>query len=263
MNSTVIEKIKKLFSLANSDNPHERDLALAKAQRIATENNVDLALLDLSDAGTVKEEEMVEDKFSIGKQLSAHKRFVSSIVTEVCGVEVVYWNHFSGRQISFLGPKSSVEFAKWLYGYLVDEYVRRWNYERKANNLPAAHRNTFYLGVYHGQRTKIREEKAAAESEAIQRRADKAIDEIPGNPITLDATVRESAEFTRSQTVAGLTQKYALVVQDQTSKRKEFLNKLHPRLGTLRSTNVRVRCHDTYSSGSAHGRSIGLNRPLN
>jgi hypothetical protein len=197
---------------------------------------------------------MIEDKFEIGRVLSAHKRFVTSIVTEAAGVEVVYWHGYGGRQVSFLGPKSSVEFAKWLYAFLVDEYVRRWNYERKANQLPAAHRNTFYLGIYHGQKQKIRDAKREAEESAISRHASvSSVAPIEGD---VDPVVHQAR-------TAELTQKYTLVVQGQTARRKDFLKKLHPRLGTLRSSAVRVRSHDTYSSGTSHGRSIGLNRPLN
>lgn len=260
MNSNVLEKIKKLLSLATSDNANERDAALAKAQRIAVENNVDLALIDMSTVGLVKEEEMIEDKFSIGRTLSAHKRFVTSIVTQAAGVEVVYWNSYNaGRSVSFLGPKSSVEFARWLYSFLLDEYVRRWNYERKAFSLPAAHRNTFYLGIFHGQQQKLREAKEEAESAAITRHVQAAAVQPE---VSFDESSPSPADFVTTKT-AELTQRYTLAVQNQTASRKAFLNKLHPRLGTLRSSRVSIRSHDTYSSGTSHGRSIGLNRPLN
>lgn len=262
MNSNVLEKIKKLLSLATSDNANERDAALAKAQRIAVENNVDLALIDTSTVGLVKEEEMIEDKFSIGRTLSAHKRFVTSIVTEAAGVEVVYWNGYGGRSVSFLGPKSSVEFARWLYSFLLDEYVRRWNYERKAFSLPAAHRNTFYLGIFHGQQQKLREAKEEAESAAISRHAQTAVlTAFEATDVSAAGTDNEPA--TVEEKTAELTQRYTLAVQNQTASRKAFLKKLHPRLGTLRSNRVSIRSHDTYSSGTSHGRSIGLNRPLN
>lgn len=248
MNSTVIERIKKLLSLAQSDNANERDAALAKAQRIATENEVDLALLDLSDVGVVKEEELVEDKFSIGRRLDPHKRFVAAVVAKVCNVQAIYWSGNGGRQISFLGKKSDVAFAVWLYSFLLDEYVRRWNYTRKSLDLPADHRNTFYLGVQRGQLAKIEEEKQAAAREAILGRAQ------------TDAAQAGVDVETKRAEYAG---KYQLAMVNDAARVDAFKRKLHPRLGTIRYSSTRVRSNDTYSTGFSHGRSIGLNRPLN
>lgn len=261
MNSSCIEKIKKLLSLAQSDNANERDNALAKAQKLAVENNVDMALLDLSDVGVVKEEELVEDRVELGRQLSAHKRFVTQIVTKAAGVEVVYFTGRHNKAVSFLGTKSSVEFAKWLYSFLLDEYVRRWNYTRKAQNLPATHRNTFYLGVRDGQLQKIREAKIEAEQSTISRHAQNDLlrEGIEGGA---GPEVPSPAALVANKTTE-LTQRYTLVVQGQEARRKDFLKTRHPKLGTLRSNRVSVRSHDTYASGTSHGRSIGLNRPLN
>lgn len=256
MNSSCIEKIKKLFALAQSDNANERDAALGKAQRIATENNIDLALLDLSDAGVLKEEEMVEDKVEAGNRFEVHKKFAANIVSQVCRVDLVYWTG-RAKQISFIGKKSDVEFAKWLYPFLLDEYVRRWNYERKANGLPAGHRNTFFLGIKRGQEIKIRDEREAAERETILSRAKTSVAEAAqaGVPDNVEAAVA-----TKQAEYAG---KYQLATVNEDTRRESFKNKLHPRLGTMRSSRVSIRSHDTYSSGLSHGRSISLNRPLN
>lgn len=271
MNSSCVEKIKKLLSLAQSDNANERDAALAKAQRIATENEVDLALLDLSDVGVVKEEELVEASIDVGARLDVHKKFVARIVKQVCNVELLYgWNcrnengvYKRDQTVNFLGKKSDTEFAKWLYPFLLDEYVRRWNYERKAHDLPVSHRNTFFLGVKDGQEQKIAEERRAARTQSIARHVQASVASVsssveggagPGEPSQHDFVQAKTAE---------LTQKYTLVVQGDESRRKDFLKKKYPSTRTMRSTRVSIRSHDTYSSGSAHGRAIGLNRPLN
>lgn len=254
MNSNVLDKIKKLLSLANSDNANERDLALAKAQSIAIENDIDLALLDTSDVGLVKEEPMVEDEVEIGSRIEVQKKFAAHVVKEVCMVEVIYnWRYTDGKKkntVNFLGKKVNVDFAKWLYSFLLDEYMRRWNYERKTNHLPLSHRNTFFLGVKDGQWQKIREEGNATRNASLARHATAAV----GADAAPEAVKAKQAE---------LGQKYSLALVDEKNKRKSFLNQKYPRFSTMRSTRVSVRSHDTYSSGTAHGRSIGLNRPLN
>lgn len=269
MNSTCIEKIKKLLSLAQSDNANERDAALAKAQRIATENEVDLALLDLSDVGIIKEEALVEESIDVGLRLDVHKKFAARIVKLVCNVELLYgWNcrvvdgiYKRDQTVNFLGKKTDAEFAKWLYPFLLNEYVRRWNYERKAHGLPISHRNTFFLGVRDGQEQKIWEERTAARRESITRHAQVAATvEHNGNadgdllsPACPDVQTR-AVEF---------NQRYTLAVQGEETRRKSFVKEKYPHLSSMRSTRVSIRSHATYSSGTSHGRSIGLNRPLN
>lgn len=268
MNSSVIEKIKKLFALAQSDNAHERDTALAKAQRIATENQVDLALLDLSSVGVVKEEALTEEELTLGKRLEVHKKFVARIVRDACNVDILYRSTDIGfdsqkhretgvygrlQTLSFLGKVSDVTFAKWLYPFLLDEYVRRWNYERKAHDLPAGHRNTFFLGVFEGQNQKLAAERNSAKRDAIARHA-------AATPVSVAGV--ESAPAVSTERVTELTQKYALTVVNEQSRRRAFLKEKYPRTHTMRSSAVSIRSHDTYAAGTAHGRSIGLNRPI-
>lgn len=250
MNSSLIERIKKLLSLAQSDNANERDAALAKAAALAAEHDVDMSLLDLSDVGRVKEEEMLEDETLVGRRLDPRTKFVTVIVRDFCKVEAVYGHNSGHRTVCFLGRKSDVSYAKWLFAYLNEEYMRRWNMERKLHGLPGSHRNTFFLGMKNGQHARMQEEQDNAEQAAIARHAGVAA--VEG--------VAPVAAVT-AQRVADLSQRYQLVKLDESKLRKKFMTDKYPTLRSI-STRVSVRSHDTYSSGMAHGRSMSMARPL-
>ena len=246
MDNNTVERIKKLLSLATSDNANERDAALAKAQRIAAENNVDMALLDLSDVGRVKEEEMLDDEVDVGRRLDPRVKFISVIVRDFCNVDLVFGRAGYNRTVNFFGRKGDVSYAKWLFGYLNDEYMRRWNMERKLHNLPGGHRNTFFLGVKNGQHAKLRDEKEAAEAAALNRHASASgVDE---------AVVSSKREEYRG--------KFQLATVNEKTLRQKLVRDKYPSLRTA-YTRVSIRSHDTYASGQAHGRSMTMNRPLN
>lgn len=244
MNSIVVEKIKKLLSLGQSDNPNERDLALAKAQALATEHEIDMALLDLSDVGRVKEEEMNESEVLVGKRFDVQRRFVGQVVKTFCKVEWVRgWrvNPETGRTevtMCFLGRKSDTELAKWLYSYLMDEYTRRWNAEARLKGLPGSHRNTFFLGLRDGQLARIAEEGKSTEQTVI--------------------AAREASAPT-----VNVAQKLQLARVDEETARKAFTAQKYPSLRSARARGITLRSNDTYSSGTAHGRTMSMNRPLN
>ena len=58
MNQNLLNKLQKLLALGNSASEHESQLAIEKAQELAAENNIDLAIVALQDQ-TVTPEEMV------------------------------------------------------------------------------------------------------------------------------------------------------------------------------------------------------------
>lgn len=251
MNSTVVEKIKKLLSLAQSDNQNERNLAMSKATALATEHEIDMALLDLSDVGKLVEEKMDEAEIIIGKRYDVQRRFIGQVVRDFCNVEWVRgWKSDlatgqSGQTFCFLGRKSDTALATWLYSYLMEEYARRWQQEKKLHDLPASHRNTFFLGLRDGQMERIRTDRREAQNAALARRVVSPVSEATPH------------------TVEGMTQKLQLARIDEKALREDFTKKKYPSLRYSHARSITLRSHNTYSSGTAHGRSMSMARPLN
>lgn len=239
MDSPSIEKIKKLLSLAQSDNQNERDAALAKASAFAAEHNIDLALIDLSTVGVVKEEPIIKDDLEEGthRHRPVERRFISSLVKHHLNVEVVFDR---GRgSWAFIGRTQDVEFAKWFASTLLEEFPRRWA-TYKANELQdikglqtVRYKNTFYYGLYHGLSGKF--EKAKREAEQSR----------------LDGAQQPDVR-----------QRYALVVQNEAKRREAAMKAFYPRLRYTSSAPVRVHSNVVYSAGRAHGATISCNRPL-
>ena len=248
MTSQLIERIKKLLSLAQSDNANERDAALAKAQALATEHQIDMALIDRTTCGVIQEEKFEKDLCEIGRRRTAKIRFISWLLQSHFNVSVVW----SGSTIVFVGRTSDVQFAKWLFSYFQEEFARRWN-EYKLGELTEQgisdarpYLNTFLYGCYQGLDSKLDEEREAAKAQHLETRA------VAQDAAHVSA-IRED-----------LGNRYALVVREEKDKRDEALKDFFPRLSSGRGYHgVRIRNHGTFSAGERAGRSISTNRPLN
>lgn len=244
MTSRILEKIKKLLALGQSDIPAERDAALAKAYAIAAENKIDLALLDMSLVGVVAEEKFEKGEYRMGRY-TAKQRFIGYIVSNFFNVSLVK----SWKDIVFIGRASDVTFAKWLWGYLDEEFDRRWDYYRRSElsgldgPCTAAYRNTFFLGLYRGLDAKLRTER----------------DELQNRKF---AEVAVAAPVARD--VSEVQNTYFLAVQDESKKIEAAKAEFFPSLRQGRAHRaVVVRSHSVLSAGRAIGGSIRISRTLN
>lgn len=263
MTSAIIEKIKKLLSLGNgTEFARERDLALGKAAALAASHNIDLALLDLSDIGVVKDEPIIKEDAVIGTSRTrpVEHRFIYGIIVRYFEVDMVRgWR----CQWTFIGTKQNVEFARWLFGYLVEEFNRRWTYYRKTELAALdpirarAYRNTFMYGLWQGLDEKLREARAAEESARINTAV--AASASADAPNTSTAV---PVERPRPVTAEELKNRYALVVQDAKAKREAATREFFPSLRTGRASRTSIRDHGTLSAGRASGRTISCARPL-
>lgn len=267
--SAVIERVKKLLALSTSDNPNERDQALAKANALIAEHQIDMVLLEGDDSKPEAFDEVeivhglrlpVETKF-IGWLIGEHFR-VQTINSNKCIREAVYIDgcHVSnsvwGKVRRYVGRKSDVEFARWLHDYLLEEFRRRWAYYKNAHNAPAGDRNTFIYGMYQGLDAKLTEEREKAEETHIE----KIAAFIPSSVPVSDGVAQQTELLQRA---GHLTEKYQLAVQSEKESLATELARRYPRLSSGRSSRLTIR-HGSSSleAGRATGRNISLNRPL-
>lgn len=236
MTSPLIEKIKKLLSLANSDNANERDLALAKANALAHEHSIDMALIDLTTVGVVQEEEMVNDDETAieGSRKPVELKFLAWLLQKYFKVDIIWHTTWRGGQrvitVSFVGRKSDVALAKWLHSYLLAEMRRRWRDARLSEGFTLSAKNSFLYGMYLGMCVKLDAERSALEAEKFSPAPD-------------------------------LKARYTLAVVDETKKRKQAVSKFHGSIRVVRST-VRTSNGSAMSSGQAAGRNVSFARPL-
>jgi len=112
----LIEKLKKLFSLANSANQHEAEAALGMANRLMTEHQIALADIDFSDSGSVTREDMELD----GGRQSTWLASLAGNAAMLYDAQAFYYSGRSGPnlQLLFVGTPPDIAAAKMTFTYL-------------------------------------------------------------------------------------------------------------------------------------------------
>lgn len=235
MNSVLSEKIQKLLRLA-SNNPsvEEAASALAKAQALATEAGLDLAVLSLQ--GNEPQREEIDEKFvDCGKRFPVEYKFVGAVIKQFLGVSILNHGGRCGRSISFIGPKSDTAFAIWLYGYLVEEFYRLWETYRKKNPLVSTcFKNSFYFGIHSALIDKIAASKQTVINQCV--------------PV---------AQFSAET----IKEHFALMVVKQNEEIAKFIDDKYARIRKTTAQKISVRA-DIMADGYKAGQTISLNRPL-
>jgi len=234
MNTIILEKLKKLLQLHKGQTGAESDLALEKAQALATQHNIDLALAVVEEP--VKEE-FVEGEYIEGKRQGVAQRFISNILSEHFKVKIIYsGSRFSGRKILFLGRKSDVDFAIYVQSFLKNHMMSSWQYYQKVNKAPVSHRATFLESFARGLDLKLTEAKKKQEDESFG---------------GLAPEIREDSR-----------NKYALVIQTEKEERENFVKKKYEKL--YKTTRARLPLYGGNASqaGFSSGYTTNIARPL-
>lgn len=124
-NEKILRKIKKLLALSKSPNPHEAASALAMAQKLMAENQINQSQVECSQAHT-------KQKTAIKSARYVH--MLIAIVKKAFGVDVYLSNRYPGcwcenkMHIVFFGTEERPEVAS----YCFDVLYRRLQAARKA-----------------------------------------------------------------------------------------------------------------------------------
>jgi hypothetical protein len=219
----IIEKLRKLLRLGESSNIHEAELAMQRAQELATKWKISLA--ELSEADQAPEDFVREDvRF---QKRTFHQRFIDRIINKHFNVSVVFRS--SGLGVWYIGKPSDIAFARFVNDYLAGEFPHQYTLFRKT--CPdVAHRHTFFWGMYRGLDEKLTEARKATERR-----------EFVGRP---DAESR-----------------YQIVVINERDQRKLALAKFFPKLGKSRQ-NVHMNNAASFHAGQTAGRNVNIARPI-
>lgn len=148
---SIIEKIKKLLSLANSDNEHEAQIASERAQALLLKHNISQATVERAQA------EFVGEKFDF-KRKPVEMKFIHSILGQFFFIEIVYSRHKGHYQ--FFGTEENVQTALYVEGFLNHAFKRLYKAEAKRRGWShGKHKNAFFLGVYKGLCEKLEAQK--------------------------------------------------------------------------------------------------------
>lgn len=238
MNLDLTSKIQKLLRLSlNNPSQKEAESAMAKAQELAVAAGIDLAVLELQ-GQRPKKEEITEEFVDSGKRFPIEYKFITGVVTKFLDVTILFHgNRDYGRKVSFIGPKTESEFAKWLYSYLIDEFYSLWEDYRTKNPLVGTKlKNSYYLGIYNALIRRI----DAIKSETINNNSANVVGFAP-------ETVQKQ---------------YAVMIVTKKEEINQFVGKKYPKLKKGYAAASFRADSNVINDGYNAGQNISLNRPL-
>jgi len=235
MNTEIFNKLIKLLNLSKGGTQNEAEIALEKAQAIAAEHGIDLAVVALQ-GGEPEKIEMVEQSVEANKRVNVLQKYANWIIQSHFHVWVIYkGSRNEGRNISFLGDKKDVDFALYLNSYIQEEFERRWKYYKDTNNLPVSYRATYTYNLYRGLDSKLTESNTKVTSEKF------------------DSYAPDMKEKVKN--------KYEMILSDKKSKIKQFVSSCFP---SLRSSSTRIndKGGSVGSDAFTEGTTMNLSRPI-
>lgn len=136
MNQKIIEKIKKLLSLAKSNNENEALSSIAKARELMAKYKIEISEVKESDNET--KENIIKDNFGVihnGRQIWKYR--LSSIIADNFGC-YCYVN-FADNNIKILGKETDVKVVQQLilFGISIiekesDKLVKEYRRQKKS-----------------------------------------------------------------------------------------------------------------------------------
>ena len=243
MNEQILSKLQKLLALSKGGSENEAQLALEKAQELATRYNIELATVAARDPSVEEKIELVEEKVSFGRRLPTLQKYASWLLMAHFGVKLIYhwgYNPYNQRvkQLLILGDKRDVEFAKYVNSFVQEDMQRRWEYYKKSHNLATRYKSTWMYNCWRGLDSKLKEAKQKVEEASFA---------------SVDLSLRVGED---------VKQTYTLMLADKSSKVAQFVSERHPNLRSHSTARIRNHGGSVASDGFATGRTMNIARPL-
>jgi len=159
MNNKILDLIKKLLSLATSDNENEAKLASSKATELLTKHNLDMQQLNYATA------EYIEENLFEGLKVTNEFKYVSGILVKHFNVRIIKDLRGASTTIRILGDKTNVEVATYTYEYLTIAFKRLFKQWSEENGGSVRDRSSYYYGLVKGFNEQMEQAKKKVESE--------------------------------------------------------------------------------------------------
>lgn len=170
----VLRQIKALLNLSRdrAAQPGEMEAAMAKAQELLLKYNLDMADVHAySEEKRNTEEPLSEQPGHKRKKLYRVDKHLLRLFANFknFGVRVILLQDYDRTTYPiFLGRKTNVVTAAFLYEYLREEFSRRWSAHQKFTGVDNSSKNDFFFGMYLGINDKLREMREEIERKAQQ-----------------------------------------------------------------------------------------------
>jgi len=151
----LLDTIQRLIALSSSSNENESAMALARAEKLMAEHNISMADLETQ---KVRANYGEQDVYCRGRA-SLKDPFLCGILQDFFFVRAIYIPQGKGKgrktTLRFFGDKINVEIASYVY----DVLDMLFDVFAEANKIPAKSRRSYYQGLCHGFKQKLREER--------------------------------------------------------------------------------------------------------
>jgi hypothetical protein len=162
--SRIFSRVEKLLALAGSDNPHEAELALARAQELSVKYH-----LERLDPGA-KDVRHVRTRLLLHRRNVARwQRFLGAMIRENFPVEIILLHSFdavSGRPsmaVDILGRPEDVKVGEYCWRFVENHVARLWQRDRASlGRLSRSQRGGYFVGVVQGFSDKMKLQRQAA-----------------------------------------------------------------------------------------------------
>jgi hypothetical protein len=240
--SQVIEKLRKLLRLSESANEHESALALQRAQELALKHKIELASIAKHDEPASASEGPVGRQARTYRRKAMSQRYITPIISRYFNVKLVYGSGSGHKKVWYIGTRSDIEFAKYVYDFLDLEYKRlflRACDENGWDTVSVSTRTNYYYGLYQGLNKKLHDAKQQAEENSIR-----------------------SVAMSSGQSNADVANKYALAIRKNELAVQHAVRQFFPHLRSSSGGGINIRHSDAVSVGNRDGARINISRPL-
>lgn len=162
---SIMDRIRKLLDkhIGNGCTEAESQTAFQMASRLMTEHNLTMEQID-SHERTDNSNWMEETIETMGRK-TAPQEYAAQIVRDFFFVHASYFHHGNRRKdLRFFGKRENIDTAKFVYFSLLREFDRLWLDFKLRHYAGTKEKASFMLGLKHGFRQKLTEERKAMEA---------------------------------------------------------------------------------------------------
>ena len=166
--SRLLDRISKLLALAQSQNVHEAQAAMAAAQRLMLRHNIEAVTRGAGASYAFRHVGV-----PTGRK-GEHERILAVIIGDHFFVEVIWvpvWRPLEGKRgnvLEICGNVENVELADYVHSFLLNTAERLWReYKRDRGVSSNAERRTFLSGVMSGFRDKLDRQKRTSREQGL------------------------------------------------------------------------------------------------
>jgi hypothetical protein len=138
----ILNKIKNLFKLATSENPHEAELATLKANQLLIKHNIDK--LNLNQESETYVMTLMTVKKRNQKIITIYEIIKHFLVSPILSYQK------SGVSLEIFGTRENIELSTYVFDFLNSKLDELWLEEKALHGHGIRAKNSFFMGIARG-----------------------------------------------------------------------------------------------------------------